>query len=80
MEAATMVLRTLTGITGGLAAGIVLGARVPILLPQQHDAMDARIASCVLARLVAFAGANTPHAGAPTPALRAAESGTPVEA
>ena len=80
MEAATMVVRTLTGITGGLAAGIVLGARVPIVLPQQHDAMDARIASCVLARLVAFAGASAPRAGTSTPAPLAALSGTTVEA
>ena len=31
MEAALMVVRTLTGLTGGLAAGIVLGAALPIL-------------------------------------------------
>jgi phosphotransacetylase len=80
MEAATMVLRTLTGVTGGLAAGIVLGARVPIVLPQPHDGMDARIASCILARLLALAGADAPGAGTATPAPRAAESGTPVEA
>jgi hypothetical protein len=42
--------------------------------------MDARIASCVLARLVALAGANAPRAGTATPVPRAAESGTPVEA
>lgn len=52
MEAATMVLRTLVGITGGLAAGIVLGARVPVVVPGPKDAMDVRIASCVLATLL----------------------------
>lgn len=56
MESATMVVRTLIGLAGGLAAGIVLGARVPVVLPLPHDAMDARIASCVLARLLAAAG------------------------
>ena len=51
MEAATMVLRTLTGATGALAAGLVLGARVPIVMPSPRDAMEVRIASCVLALL-----------------------------
>jgi phosphotransacetylase len=52
MEAATMVTRTLIGLAGGLAAGLVLGARVPIVLTSQHDAMEVRIASCVLASLM----------------------------
>jgi phosphate acetyltransferase len=51
MEAAIMVLRTLTGLTGGLAAGIVLGARVPIVAPARSDSMETRMASCVLASL-----------------------------
>lgn len=55
MEAATMVLRTLTGFTGGLAAGLVLGAQVPIVLGTQFDAMEVRMASCVLASLAVSA-------------------------
>jgi phosphate acetyltransferase len=55
MEAAVMVARTLIGVTGGLAAGLVLGATVPIVVPASHDPMEARIASCVLASLVALA-------------------------
>lgn len=51
MEAAAMVLRTLTGLTGGLAAGIVLGARVPVVVPGARDSMEVRVASCVLASL-----------------------------
>jgi hypothetical protein len=31
MESGLMVLRTLTGLTGGLAAGLVLGAAIPIV-------------------------------------------------
>jgi phosphate acetyltransferase len=55
MEAASMVLRTLTGLTGGLAAGIVLGAKIPIVVPTRTDSMEVRMASCVLAALsVAF--------------------------
>ena len=80
MEAATMVLRTLTGLAGGLAAGLVLGARVPIVLPLPHDAMDARIASCVLARLMAAAAAGAPAAGLPSGAPRPTESGAPLAA
>jgi phosphate acetyltransferase len=53
MEAALMVLRTLTGVTRGLAAGLALGARVPIVLPARTDSMETRMASCVLASLVA---------------------------
>ncbi len=55
MEAATMVLRTLTGLTGGLAAGLVLGAQVPIVLGTQYDALEVRMASCVLASLAVSA-------------------------
>ncbi|HVE48132.1 MAG TPA: bifunctional enoyl-CoA hydratase/phosphate acetyltransferase [Casimicrobiaceae bacterium] len=57
MEAATMVLRTLTGVSNGLAAGIVLGAKVPLVIPGLRDPMDVRIASCVLASLLRASGA-----------------------
>jgi len=49
MEAAAMVVRTLAGISGGLAAGLVLGARVPVVAPAATEPIDIRIASCVLA-------------------------------
>ena len=51
MEAALMVLKTLTVMTRGLAAGLVLGAKVPIVVPARTDSMEVRIASCVLASL-----------------------------
>ena len=53
MEAALMVLKTLSVITRGLAAGLVLGAKVPIVVPARTDSMEVRIASCVLASLAA---------------------------
>lgn len=56
MESALMVMRTLL-VSGGLAAGIVLGARVPIVAPTRHDSMEVRMASCVLATLLAAANA-----------------------
>jgi len=53
MESALMVLRTMLALSQGLAAGIVLGARVPIVAPMRHDSMEVRMASCVLASLAA---------------------------
>ena len=71
MEGASLVLRTLLGLTHGLAAGIVLGAKVPIVIPGPNESMETRMASCVLASLVAgaIAGAGTaPGAGKQNPA------------
>lgn len=51
MEGAMMIVGTLTGISGGLAAGLVLGAQVPIVMGSPRDPMEVRIASCVLASL-----------------------------
>jgi len=53
MESAALLLRTLTGLTGGLAAGLVVGADLPIVAPARTDSMEVRIASCVLASLLA---------------------------
>ena len=55
MESALMVLRTLLASGAGLAAGIVLGARVPIVIPARNDSMEVRMASCVLASLAVSA-------------------------
>lgn len=56
MESALMVMRTLL-VGGGLAAGLVLGARIPIVAPARDDSMEVRMASCVLATLLAAAHA-----------------------
>ena len=53
MEAALMVLKTLVAVTRALAAGIVLGAKIPIVVPARSDSMEVRVASCVLASLAA---------------------------
>ena len=53
MEAALMVLKTLAVMSGGFAAGLVLGAKVPIVVPARTDSMEVRIGSCVLASLAA---------------------------
>ena len=74
MEAASLLLRALTGLTGGLAAGIVLGARVPIVVPLRTDSMEVRMASSVLASLLVVARAT----GADK-AARAVASAGPAE-
>ena len=56
MESALMVLRTLLASGSGLAAGIVLGARIPIVIPARNDSMEVRMASCVLASLAVSSG------------------------
>ena len=53
MESAALLLRTMTALTGGFAAGLVIGASVPIVLPTRMESMEVRMASCVLATLYA---------------------------
>jgi phosphate acetyltransferase len=53
LESGALMLRTLTGMSGALAAGVVLGAKVPIVLAARGDTMEVRMASCVLASLIA---------------------------
>ncbi|MCC7326920.1 MAG: bifunctional enoyl-CoA hydratase/phosphate acetyltransferase [Burkholderiales bacterium] len=74
MESALMVLRTMQAFASGLAAGVVLGARIPIVAPARHDSMEVRMASCVLATLLtaAGAGAATARVSADTGARAAA--------
>jgi phosphotransacetylase len=65
MEAAVMVVRTHTAATGALASGLVLGAQVPIVVASRGESMESRMASCVMASLLANArrdGTNpAPH-------------------
>jgi len=61
MESALMVLRTLMAFNAGLVAGIVLGARIPIVIPARTDSMEVRMASCVLASLAASASGDAAH-------------------
>jgi phosphate acetyltransferase len=70
MESALMVLRTMLAFKPGLAAGIVLGAKVPIVIPHRLDSMEIRMASCVIASLAASALGEAP-AGSSTEAKAA---------
>ena len=74
LEAGALMLRTLTGMFGVLAAGIVLGAKVPVVLAARGDSMEVRVAGCVLASLVAQASkpAETSPAQASESAVRVA--------
>ena len=53
LEAGNMLAKQLTFMAGAEAAGLVLGARVPIILTSRADSAGTRIASCALGVLVA---------------------------
>ena len=53
LEAGNMLAKSLTFLAGADAAGIVLGARVPIILTSRADSVTTRLASCAVAALVA---------------------------
>jgi phosphate acetyltransferase len=53
LESGNMLAKSLSFLAGADAAGIVLGARVPIILTSRADALLTRIASCAVAVLVA---------------------------
>jgi len=55
LEAGNMLAKSLSFLAGADAAGIVLGARVPIILTSRADSVIARLASCGIAALVAQA-------------------------
>ena len=52
LEAGNMIAKQLIYLAGADAAGIVMGARVPIMLTSRADGASARQASCALAQLV----------------------------
>ena len=56
LEAGNMLAKSLSFLAGAAAAGIVLGARVPIILTSRADSVITRLASCAIASLVAEAG------------------------
>jgi phosphate acetyltransferase len=53
LEAGNMLAKSLSFLAGADAAGIVLGARVPIILTSRADSVMSRLASCAIAALVA---------------------------
>jgi phosphate acetyltransferase len=55
LEAGNMLAKSLSFLANADAAGIVLGARVPIILTSRADSVMTRLASCAVASLVARA-------------------------
>nr|WP_260432649.1 phosphate acetyltransferase [Burkholderia sp. LAS2] len=59
LEAGNMLAKELTFLANADAAGIVLGARVPVILTSRADSERTRLASCAVAALVAAAARAT---------------------
>jgi phosphate acetyltransferase len=55
LEAGNILAKQLTFLANADSAGLVLGARVPIILTSRADALLTRLASCAVASLVAAA-------------------------
>ena len=53
LESGNMLAKQLEYLGGAASAGIVLGARVPIILTSRADSQESRIASCAIALLLA---------------------------
>jgi phosphate acetyltransferase len=61
LEAGNMLAKNLTFLSNADAAGVVLGARVPIILTSRADNVRTRMASCAVAMLLAHSrGAKEP--------------------
>jgi len=60
LEAGNMLAKSLSFMAEADAAGIVLGARVPIILTSRADSITTRLASCAVAALVAKARREAP--------------------
>jgi phosphotransacetylase len=64
LEAGNMVYKNLSFLADADAAGIVLGARVPIILTSRADSTRTKIASCAVASLYAHSQQRPAHASA----------------
>lgn len=64
LEAGNMLAKNLTFLSKADAAGIVLGARVPIILTSRADSVRTRLASCAVAALYAAARRRSPSVDA----------------
>ncbi|ACR32354.1 bifunctional enoyl-CoA hydratase/phosphate acetyltransferase [Burkholderia glumae] len=67
IEAGNLLAKQLEYLGGAASAGIVLGARVPIVLTSRADGAAARIASCALAMYLAQTPGRSPAALAEAP-------------
>lgn len=58
LEAGNMLAKQLSFLANADSAGLVLGAKVPVILTSRADSVRSRIASCAVAALVAHARRN----------------------
>jgi phosphate acetyltransferase len=65
LEAGNMLAKSLSFLAHADAAGVVLGARVPIILTSRADSLLTRLASCAVAVMVASARRRTASASIP---------------
>ncbi|MFC5525433.1 bifunctional enoyl-CoA hydratase/phosphate acetyltransferase [Rhodanobacter ginsengisoli] len=61
LESGNMLAKQLTFLAGADAAGIVMGAQVPIILTSRADSPRTRVASCAVAVLVVRSRASRPQ-------------------
>ncbi|GBQ22296.1 phosphate acetyl/butaryl transferase [Gluconacetobacter sacchari DSM 12717] len=57
LEAGNMLAKELSFLAGADAAGVVLGARVPVILTSRADSEQARLTSCAIALIMAHGAA-----------------------
>lgn len=55
LEAGNILAKQLTFLANADSAGMVLGAKVPVILTSRADSVRSRIASCAVAKLLAYA-------------------------
>jgi phosphotransacetylase len=60
LEAGNILAKQLSFLANADSAGMVLGARVPVILTSRADSVRSRIASCAVAKLVAHARRTKP--------------------
>jgi len=60
LEAGNILAKQLSFLANADSAGMVLGARVPVILTSRADSVRSRIASCAVAKLVAHARRSMP--------------------
>ncbi|HYJ47933.1 MAG TPA: bifunctional enoyl-CoA hydratase/phosphate acetyltransferase [Pyrinomonadaceae bacterium] len=63
LEAGNILAKQLSFLANADSAGLVLGARVPVILTSRADSVRSRIASCAVAALVAHARRSQPSGG-----------------
>jgi phosphate acetyltransferase len=61
LEAGNILAKQLSFLANADSAGMVLGARVPVILTSRADSVRSRIASCAVAMLVAHARRSKPY-------------------